>query len=234
MDSAVAPIVVATDLSPGSGAALVAAHERGRRTGAPLLVCHVMADDSSRLSPLFPHQHQLFEDATELVAARRSVRAQVSAATQRSGADYDLHVSCGVPSAVIAQLAEDEGAALIVVGCGSKGLIARTILGSTTEQLAKMSPTSLLVVREGHGGDNVVAPTNLSGSHGRAIRVARDEAERRHSKVIVVSAEDPVTAATDQIASLIVIDDDSVDDDALDIVQRAPCSVLVLRGTAEF
>jgi nucleotide-binding universal stress UspA family protein len=229
MTTSTAPIIVATDLSPSAANALAIADARSHATGAPLIVCHVMPDDSTRLSPMFPHEHQPLADEGEIAAAERGVREQVGAATQRGEDDYSLRIVRGVASEAISAMAAELSAGLIVVGHGNKGLIARAVIGSTTEQLAKIAKTSLLVVREGPADGLVVAPTD-EGEQSRSARVAVSEAKMRDVGTFLVTNTDAVTAAIDRNASLIVVDDASVNDDAVDIVRRAPCSVLVLRG----
>jgi nucleotide-binding universal stress UspA family protein len=226
------PILVATDLSPGSTRALVAAHQRSVITGAPLIVTHVLAHDGARVAPLFPQHHSFFASNADVAAAERSVRAQMHAATGRSEADYELMLGRGLPSEIIASIAKDVGAALVVVGHGSNSSIVRAFLGSTTKQLTRVSPASLLVVRAPAPGC-VVAATDARGARSRAVDVAEVEAEMRNIGVLVVSDGDPVSAATDQHACLIVVDDASTYDHPADIVERAPCSVLVTRGALD-
>jgi hypothetical protein len=121
------------------------------------------------------------------------------------------------------------------VAHGSKGMIARAMIGSTTEQLAASSPTSLLVVREPREGEEgVVVTTRDPGDETSAgVQAAQEEARAADVGVMVVTKTDPVTAAEDQGASLIVIEATSENDDPVDIVRRAPCSVLVVGATAD-
>jgi nucleotide-binding universal stress UspA family protein len=136
----------------------------------------------------------------------------------------------GLPSEVIAGIAGDVGAVLVVVGHGSTSSIVRAFLGSTTEQLARRSPASLLVVRGHEAPGRVVAATDAHSARSRAIDVAEVEAEMRQVGVLVVRDGDPVSAAIEHGACLIVVDDTSTYDHPADIVERAPCSVLVTRG----
>lgn len=226
-----APIVVATDLSVESTHALVAADALCQRTGAELVVCHIMPDDSQRVSMFFPQDFDPLPDEAELVAADRSVRDQVQAAIGRE--DVTLRLGRGVAAEMIAKLSDELSAALVVVGESEKGPVARAVIGSTTEDLAKIAPTSLLVVREGKRSGAVVAATDRRGEISPAAEVAQRYAEVTGTSVILVSAIDQATAAREHGASLIVVDRADENDDPVDIIRRAPCSVLVIRGRSD-
>jgi nucleotide-binding universal stress UspA family protein len=222
----VAPIVVATDLTPTSTQALVAADARSRVNRAPLIVCHVLPDDRGLRAPLFPQDRKLFADAMDRAAAQRALRAQLRAATGRSDDRYEMHFGYGMVSRAIAALAEETQAALIVIGHGTAGWLHSAFGRSTAEQLARLSQSSLLVVRDVRGSGVVVVRDDASA---HTARIAEVEATTR-SVDAVVTRGDLIATATNRFASLIVIDDTSEHDDPADIVRRAPCSVLVIRG----
>lgn len=221
-----APLLVATDLSAASFRALEAADSLCRRTEAPLVVCHVIPDESTAVSILFPQDFDPLPSDADLVAADRAVREQVRAATGREGPELTLRIGHGVAAEVVAKLADELAAELIVVGESDKGVLARAAVGSTTEALAKGAGASLLVVRAGDADGAIVAAVETG-----AADVARAYAEEREAALILVRAKDLATAAAERDAALIVVDAASEDDDPVDIIRRAPCSVLVIRGS---
>ncbi|MEZ4439470.1 MAG: universal stress protein [Polyangiaceae bacterium] len=227
------PILVATDLAPSAADALLAGRARSILTGAALIVCHVMPDDSLRYAPLMPHQHHVLADDVQALAAGQSLRAQVRACTALPDHAYRLHLERGVPSNAILHLADTLGAGLIIVGHGSESMVTRALLGSTTEDLARRAPMSLLVVRPGRPYGPIVATLALDGTASRAGRAATREAAMRGAKVVTVLDEDPVEIAATVLASLIIVDGSRDDDDPVEMLRRARCSMLILRGPHE-
>ena len=53
----------------------------------------------------------------------------------------------GVPALVLADVAAEENARLIVVGAGEHSKLARRLLGSVADLVAERSPCNVLIVR---------------------------------------------------------------------------------------
>lgn len=67
----------------------------------------------------------------------------------------ELVVTTGIPSEVIARMAQEESFALVAIGARGRGL-SKAIVGSTASALTKHSPVPLLVVR--NGDPRIAAP----------------------------------------------------------------------------
>jgi nucleotide-binding universal stress UspA family protein len=62
------------------------------------------------------------------------------------------HVRRGDPGLVLPDVAEEEGARLIVVGAGERRDAVRRVLGSTADAVARRAPCDVLIVRPPMGG----------------------------------------------------------------------------------
>ena len=57
------------------------------------------------------------------------------------------HVRRGDPALVLADIAAEENARLLVVGAGEHGKLARRLIGSVADLLAERAPCNVLIVR---------------------------------------------------------------------------------------
>ena len=143
-------ILVAIDDSETSRCALTEAVQIARHSGARLYIAHV-ADETL----LGMHQRTFsttlnLDHALQAIAdAGREVLAQ--AMTAAEGIDAEgvlLEARQQRVSEVIVAKAQELGADLIVVGRHGQRGLAKLILGSVAEQVAKMAETSVLLVRK--------------------------------------------------------------------------------------
>jgi nucleotide-binding universal stress UspA family protein len=97
-------------------------------------------------------------DATvEVVAAHRSLlpdRAELgdvvrdaAEALRMRGLHVHEHVRRGDPALVLADVADEQNARLIVVGAGGRGKIARRLIGGVADLVAERSTCAVLIVR---------------------------------------------------------------------------------------
>jgi nucleotide-binding universal stress UspA family protein len=88
--------------------------------------------------------YSLYVDEADVQAA---IRWQVED-LKREGLDVNLKIArmMGSAAPMIAEIAKDEGARLIVVGTCGLGLISGLLLGSVTHRLVQNSPCPVLVV----------------------------------------------------------------------------------------
>jgi nucleotide-binding universal stress UspA family protein len=133
-------IVWATDGSELADAALPLAKDLVQQTGAKLVVVHVDELMGGRAAgyPVEVNEDQL----------QAKVRACVED-LRRDGIDAELRlatVTAGGAAHVIADLARDAGADLIVTGTRGHGALAGLLLGSVTHRLLHISPCPVLAV----------------------------------------------------------------------------------------
>lgn len=122
-----------------------------------VIVCaayDVHAPLSSGLAPLMLREAELaFDEATEV--ARTAAEAAVARAAGRlreHGLDTETTVVRGRARDVLATMARDRGADLVVVGSRGVSAIERFLLGSTSAALVGAPVTSVLVGRGGIAG----------------------------------------------------------------------------------
>lgn len=78
--------------------------------------------------------------------------AAVEAADEKlraGGLSVQAEVRRGDPALVLADVAAEENARLIVVGAGERGKLARRLIGSVADLVAERAPCSVLIVRPG-------------------------------------------------------------------------------------
>ncbi len=146
----VAQVLAAVDLSDVAPATLAVAQRIARLFGARLRVIHVVEPIKfPTVVPVVPDEEEYFSRSE--AAFRRLVAplAEIGAA--------DRVVRRGIAAETIETEAAEWGADLIVVGSHGKGWVDRLLVGSTTERLLNLLPTSLLVVPAGARKGAVVA-----------------------------------------------------------------------------
>jgi nucleotide-binding universal stress UspA family protein len=146
-------IVVGVDGSPDSNAAVAVAARMAERLGARLVLAHVAepvltyanAVPFGGLSMAGP----LAED--ELMAAQEESGARMleEAATSADIADAMQRVAVGLPAEQLVEIAEDEGAELIVVGSRGRGAFKAAFLGSVSNSLVGIARCPVLIVPSG-------------------------------------------------------------------------------------
>jgi nucleotide-binding universal stress UspA family protein/GNAT superfamily N-acetyltransferase len=122
-------IVVGTDGSEHAGAAVAAAADLAKATGAAVDVVGV-----HRFLPL---------DRADLETA---VHAAAGTLRER-GLHVHEHVKRGDPALVLADFADEQKARLIVVGAGDHSKLSRRLVGSVADSVAERAPCNVLIVR---------------------------------------------------------------------------------------
>ncbi len=156
-------VLVATDFSEASDAALLYGRELARAFAATLHVVHVVEDISGRLGdlPSVPETYIDYrrwrQDAVE--AAEKDLNARLSDEDrQQLGATAVATVARTVPAAILAY-ARDHHVDLIVAGTHGRGALAHLVMGSVAERLVRQAPCPVLVVR--HPERDFVLPDAL-------------------------------------------------------------------------
>lgn len=132
-------IVWANDGTPSADRALPVIKDLIASTGASLTVSYVHRDWHLGHRPVLVDDHRPIE--AEL---RRQVDELIA-----DGVDADLALATndgGHPAQLIADLAEDEDADLIVAGSHGRGPVAGLLLGSFTSHLLKVAHCPVLIV----------------------------------------------------------------------------------------
>jgi len=140
-------ILVATDFSPTSEGAWLAARRLAKPLGAEVVVLHVLVE-----APLFSegpftmkHARNVFEAARAWV--EKTLGEWVATATT-AGVRARWTVRTGVPYKEIVAAAESERPDLIVMGTQGRGGLDRALLGSVAEKVIRLAPCPVLTVRE--------------------------------------------------------------------------------------
>lgn len=143
-------ILVAIDDSDTSACALNEAKALARCHGAQLCIAHV-ADET-----LMGMHHRTFSTTLDLDQARQAICDAGQKLVDEAAADADgikvetllREASTRRVSEVIVDAAKEWQADLIVVGTHGRRGIERLIIGSVAEQLVRLAPVSVLLVRQ--------------------------------------------------------------------------------------
>ncbi len=140
---AVKSILLPTDFSPTSEAALHYATEMALTLGARLYLIHVPGKTGEHFEANFPHGQ--FE-----AAARRGLSSFLT--TEQIGQlrpEYAVRV--GVPAEEIVRYAEVAEIDLIIMGTHGRTGLAHALMGSVAEQVVRTAPCPVLLVRAPKG-----------------------------------------------------------------------------------
>ncbi len=126
------PVVLATDLDEHGGAAARFAKQMAARLGRPLLVAHGTEAFNWGVSYIPAETFEVMLDQAR-ARARTKLHAWVVAQGLEGARE---HVFLGDPARNLAQLVEDEQAALLVTGSRKLGPVERIFLASVSSELA--------------------------------------------------------------------------------------------------
>lgn len=168
-------IVAGVDLSTPSEQALDRAAALAKLHGARLVIVHAQADDA----PIEHVDNDMLKQLSTVSAAVRVEEAKRLAerltALRATGIDAEVTSQTGPPGEVVAQIAKDRGAELIVVGTHGHTGISRFLLGSVANAVLRHAPCDVLVCRGTSGASPFVRPivaTDFSPAAERALRKA--------------------------------------------------------------
>jgi nucleotide-binding universal stress UspA family protein len=185
-----APIIVGTDLSNTAAEAMRQAGAWAVRTGAPLVVVHVAPDEVFRALE------------TPKVAAALQARAE-----SLLGADappLSVVITAGSPHAALVHLADERGAALVVVGASSHESFDRVLFGSTAEQVVRYAHCPVLVARSSPSDGVVLAATDFSDAATTAVAAASEEAKRRGVPLRLVHCQQEPTTPLSLLGPVLI------------------------------
>jgi nucleotide-binding universal stress UspA family protein len=143
-----ASMVVGTDGSSTAGEAVRQATELANRLGAKVHV--VSAYEPIPEGRLRDERQQVPDDLQWMVGPREDVDSTLEAAAQglqEAGVQVETHAREGDPADAILDVAEEQGADLIVVG--NKGMTGakRFLLGSVPNKVSHHAPCSVMIIR---------------------------------------------------------------------------------------
>jgi len=132
-------IVLATDGSDGANRASELAAGLAKADGAKLIVAHVA-------------EHTIGKGGGDLRADEGDVKSEIQARADElaaGGLEVEVEIRdelAGGPAHVLAELAREKGADLIVAGTRGHGSISGLLLGSVTHRLLHIAPCPVLAV----------------------------------------------------------------------------------------
>jgi len=141
-------ILVATDFSEPSEAALAYGRELARTFNASLTVLHVVENILARGYGteglvFFDHEAQRSIES----AAREQVEALVSAEDREQLRAESVLRTSNAPAMAIGDVAKSANIDLIVMGTHGRGGVAHLLLGSVAERVVRTAPCPVLTVR---------------------------------------------------------------------------------------
>src|SRR5919202_690827 len=150
-----AKVLLATDCSEDAARARQAAIELCQKTGSELHVVHVgnpfLSTLSGEVCEVYP---SLVADAYEDMeaeietGARELLDEEVERIKAEGGTVAQAHLRMGPAAGEIVELAEEQGAGLIVVGSRGREGIRRALMGSVSGAVIRHAHCPVLVVRE--------------------------------------------------------------------------------------
>ncbi len=183
-------ILVATDFSPCSAAALEQAVWLARHSGAKVVLAHTLPDLRQLVTTLpvearrdfFYGDHELFEKEV-----RRESDAKLQAAIgQLHATDLDItsETLLGTPYFEITHAVQQEGYDLVLAGTRGLSMWEQFFVGSTARRLVRNCPSSVWIVKDEHRGvpKVVLASTDFSDSSLKAVREGLRVAEQAGSE----------------------------------------------------
>ena len=141
-------ILVPTDFSPPSNAALEQARVLAGTFGSSLRLLHVVDEPSSSsfvADGFAPTTDSIRET---MLAEARSELSRLAGPTDRSKTRVYIDAVLGAPAATIVDYAKATGTSLIVMGTHGRTGLAHLLMGSVAEQVVRTAPCAVLTVRE--------------------------------------------------------------------------------------
>lgn len=162
-----ADVSIPSDQAIDRAAALAAQH------GAKLILVHAMANDQVAHDEDNDVVQKLGEVSAAMAAeVAKRLRARLEQ-LRAQGIDAELASVTGAPGEVVAQLAREHAAELIVVGTHGHTGISRFLLGSVATAILRHAPCDVLVTR-GNGGNapfkKPLVAVDFSPASKRALR----------------------------------------------------------------
>jgi universal stress protein E len=203
-------ILVATDFSPPSEAALRQAAWVARQGRAKLVLAHVLpsmrqavlAASREARKNLFYGSGELFQHEVRQESEAR-LRQNIEPLRQ-GGLDVSCEVLIGTPFLEITYAVQKEGYDLVMTGTRGLGVFEQLFVGSTAQRLIRKCPAAVWVVKSEHADPPkvVLAATDLSDVSRKAVWQGywvAQQAEAEFHLLHVIDAQDVPEGALDNI-----------------------------------
>jgi len=168
-------ILVGADVSSPSDQAIDRAAALATKHGAKLVIIHAQANDGAvdgATHDVVKHLGEVTATMKLELARRLDERLH---AVRALGVDAEVMVPTGPPGEVVARIARERGAELIVVGTHGHTGISRFLLGSVAIAILRHAPCDVLVTRGNASSRPFVKPliaVDFSAPSNRALRNA--------------------------------------------------------------
>ncbi|MDD4201101.1 MAG: universal stress protein, partial [Eubacteriales bacterium] len=136
-------VLYPTDFSENADIAFKYIRELSAGIAKKIVLLHVQ--DKSRITP---HLESRIEEFNKLDEAR--LKGMKDMLEKEGRAEIKTMVRYGSPSLEILRLAEDMGIKLIVMGSQGRGYVKEFFLGSVSQNIARVSPSSVLLIPTSH------------------------------------------------------------------------------------
>jgi nucleotide-binding universal stress UspA family protein len=209
--SAFVPIVVGTDGSDTAKMAVRAAAELAERLGARVHV--VSAAYGTHLAQRGPPDTEAGRDASsrsdDADPHLALVLAEAAAELTMRGVEVETHARRGDPAEAIVDVADEQGAGLIVIGNRGMTAARRFLLGDVPNKVSHHAPCSVLIVRTTETSDRgMVLLASVAGATvgavaiGEVIRLWRRGSEQAGQQSVEVAVAGYRAATAGERASL--------------------------------
>jgi nucleotide-binding universal stress UspA family protein len=141
-------VLVATDFSEPSNAALDYGRELARTFGATLRVVHVIENvfaTAVGVEGYFANLPELQYEIEE--SARKQLAAVITDEDRRELNAEPVLLTSSTPALSIVSFAKETAADLLVMGTHGRGGLAHALMGSVAERVVRMAPCPVLTVR---------------------------------------------------------------------------------------
>ena len=142
-------ILVPTDFSAGSQAAVRYAYDLAHALGATLHVVHVLENPfapGAFMEMYTPPSPEYFVDMER--QAEEKLRASLTA-EQKANVHTVMTTRLGVPAnEILARIEEDPAIDLVVMATHGRGGVARFVMGSVTDKIIRSAPCPVVTIRE--------------------------------------------------------------------------------------
>jgi universal stress protein A len=164
-------IIVPTDFSYTSDAALGYARMLAARFGASLHLLHVVDEPGS-----WSEVYAAIPEIQLRLSADAARRLEAIAACLPPPLHATSAVVCGAPVPTIVKVAETKGADLIVMGTHGRRGMGHLLLGSVAERVVRLAPCPVMTVREQQIGQQVEssATTAVAADKAASVRSSVD------------------------------------------------------------